>query len=279
MKIIHERRAQIVNYALEFNRNSKYLTDIDEIIVKYEGNENELRNFLTTHNTQKITISIETFIKPQTITDLLELKKEGYSFSVRSAVILPEHISLFKKAEIPFFIGRQIMSWDEFLYHIELGVSEIYISGSLGFELEAVSRISKEHNVKLRAIPNIAQGYDLGIPPLKKFFIRPEDIELYSQYIDTFELQGPHDKIDILYKIYRSKQWYGNIRELIIGFDVDLDTKHVIPLFGEKRTNCGRRCLKGKKCHLCDSISELAETLGEKGLILTPPRKKEEKTE
>lgn len=266
-----------MNYALEFNRNSKYLTDINEIIVKYEGNENELRNFLTMHNAQKITISIETFIKPQTITDLLELKKEGYSFSVRSAVILPEHIDLFKKAGIPFFIGRQIMSWDEFLYHIELGVSEIYISGSLGFELEAVSRIAKEHNVKLRAIPNIAQGYDLGIPPLKKFFIRPEDTELYSQYIDTFELQGPHDKIDILYKIYRSGQWYGNIRELIINFDVDLDTKHVIPLFGEKRINCGRRCLKGKRCHLCDSISDLAETLGEKGLILTPLRRKEGK--
>lgn len=265
-----------MNYALEFNRYSKCLTAIDEIIVKYEGNENELRNFLTIHNTQKITISIETFIKPQTITDLLELKKEGYSFSVRSAIILPEHIDLFKKAEIPFFIGRQITGWDEFLYHLELGVSEICISGSLGFELEAVSQIAKEHNVKLRAIPNIAQGYDLGIPPLKKFYIRPEDIELYSQYIDTFELQGPPDKMDTIYKVYRSKQWFGNIRELIIGFDTDLDTKHVIPLFGDKRINCGRRCLKGKRCHLCDSISDLAETLGEKGLILTPPRKQEE---
>lgn len=276
MKVIYERRAYTVNYALDFNQHSKHLFDIDEIIVKYEGNEDKLRNFLTEHRTQKITISIETFIQPQTITDLLELKKEGYSFSVRSTVFLPEHVDLFKKAEIPFFIKRQVMGWDEFLHDLEFGVSEIYISGSLGFELQAVSALAKEHNVKLRAIPNIAQGCVLGVPPLKRFFIRPEDIELYSLYIDTFELQGPHDKMDTIYTIYRSGRWYGNIRELIIGFDTNLDTKHVIPIFGEKRLDCGRRCLKGKRCHLCDSISKLAETLGEKGLILTPPRKKEE---
>lgn len=263
-----------MNYALDFNQHSKYLFDIDEIIVKYEGNEDKLRNFLTEHRPQKITISIETFIKPETITDLLELKKEGYSFSVRSAVILPEHMSLFLKAEIPFFINRHLLSWDEFLYHIELGVSEVYISGGLGFELQSVSNIAKERNVKIRVIPNVAQGYPLGIPAIKQFYVRPEDIELYSAYVDTFELQGPHDKMDIIYKVYRDGQWYGNIRELIIGFEADLDTKHVIPLFGEKRLECGRRCLKGKRCHLCDSISQLATTLGDRGLILTPPRKK-----
>ena len=273
MKIIHERRGFIVNYALEFNRHSKHLNDIDEIIAKYEGNEGEFRDFFAKHENQKITISAPTYITPEFMAEILELKKEKYNFSIRT-FILPstEQRDILKQAGIPYYSVIFIKDWDDFYYHIHCGVSEVYISGPLGFELEAVSAIAKKNNVKIRVIPNIAQGYE-GMPALKKFFIRPEDIELYSQYIDTFELRGPHDKMDTIYEVYRKGRWFGNIRELIMEFNENFDSKYIIGYFGKKRINCGKKCLKGNRCRTCEVIDSLAQTLEKNNYVILPNKK------
>ena len=46
---------------------------------------------------------------------------------------------------------------EDFLGYISLGVSDIYIGEDLGFELDKVSKIAKEHNIQIRTFPNIVQ--------------------------------------------------------------------------------------------------------------------------
>ena len=47
----------------------------------------------------------------------------------------------------------------------------------------------------------MAQSSVTEIDPYLKFFIRPNDIELYAQYIDTIEFWGPEDRQDVLFEI------------------------------------------------------------------------------
>ena len=134
---------------------------------------------------------------------------------------------------------------------IKLGVTDLYIAEQLGFELDKVAEVAHSNNVRIRVYPNVAQRLSKRTSALKSFFIRPDDIRLYENYVDVFDLfyyNEEKQQQNVLFDIYaKDKKWFGRLDELIIGFDNNLDSKYVIPRFGEKRIKCGRQCLKGRK--------------------------------
>ena len=73
---------------------------------------------------------------------------------------------------------------------------------------------------------------------------------------------------DLYYNIYNSNLWFGDLKEIIIGFDISLDSRFVVPRFAEKRIRCGRECLKGGNCQICFRIDELSKSLEKAGLMI-----------
>jgi hypothetical protein len=140
-----------------------------------------------------------------------------------------------------------------------------------------VSEIAHKNNVSIRVFPNVAQSSWNGIDDLLKFWIRPEDIDFYSQYVDTCEFYGEDEKNDILYNIYSNdKKWFGELKEIIIGLESDIDSRYIVPRFVKKRVKCGRQCLKGGNCQICQHIKELSGNLEKAGLMVTMEEKEEE---
>ena len=75
--------------------------------------------------------------------------------------------------------------------------------------------------------------------------------------------------MDVYYRVYsKDKKWFGQLNELIIDFNSDIDNKYIIPRFAEKRIKCDRKCLKGGLCSRCDRIEELSSSLEKSGLIV-----------
>lgn len=89
---------------------------------------------------------------------------------------------------IPYFFSKYFTTIDEVYEAILLQPSDMYICEELGFSLDRISKLLHSHNIKVRVFPNICQSSANKIPPIKKFFIRPEDIPLYEQFVDVFEL-------------------------------------------------------------------------------------------
>ena len=54
------------------------------------------------------------------------------------------------------------------------------------------------------------------------------------------------------------------------------DGKYIIPRFGERRLKCNRKCFKGQKCDVCDTIAQIGKNLQNVGLVIR--YKKEDKT-
>jgi len=51
--------------------------------------------------------------------------------------------------------------------------------------------------------------------------------------------------INTLYKIYtKDKKWFGYINEIILNYNGTEHNNQIIPLFGFKRLNCGKRCFQ-----------------------------------
>lgn len=138
------------------------------------------------------------------------------------------------------------------------------IEGEIAFSAKIASNLAIKNNIGLRCICNKVQS-QAPIKDIKKFFIRPEDIELYSLYISTFEFDLNYSVLDCLntiYTIYAIKQnWSGKLNEIIIGYKDDDDNRFLYPAFGTRRLNCKWKCLSDDSCHSCNYIANLMDSL------------------
>ena len=168
---------------------------------------------------------------------------------------------------MPHYYTQLVDNIDLFTFFLSLDVTDIFITGELCFNLSSISTLATQHNKLLRCYCNVCQA-DGDIPSIKTFFIRPEDIPLYSEFIDTFEIYLPIGRItdtwlNTMYRIYaKDHKWAGKLNEIIPSFKDDTPNNYLFPKFGEKRIDCKKKCLYSPdKCHICERIVELGDTL------------------
>lgn len=146
----------------------------------------------------------------------------------------------------------------------------MYICEDLGFSLHLVSQILHSYKINIRVYPNICQSNFPETPSLKTFFIRPEDVQAYSSFVDVFELISDENSISVLFKSYvQDKVWFGKINEIIPSFKGDLNSKFLIPNFGAVRSVCRKRCMwKLNSCTICDRFADVAEDLENNKIVV-----------
>lgn len=179
--------------------------------------------------------------------------------------------------DIPFFWLYAVNSYDIVNTLIDLGVSEIRVEAPLTFDLEQLASF----NVPIRMIVNVC--YDGRMPRrtgVTGSYVRPEDIELYSNWVDTFEFDASSiDKEAVLLKTYLSGKWPGNLNLLLTNLKFDVDNRGIPTEFGEVRANCKQRCMRSHDCHWCETAFNFCRLIdknasnwdSEKGLLDSTP--------
>ena len=181
-------------------------------------------------------------------------------------------LELVQKNEIPFFFSNYANSIDKVHGYMSYHPTDMYITEELGFSIDKVSTLLHNNNIKVRVFPNICQSNYPKTPSLKTFFIRPEDIHIYSNFVDVFELMVSENRQKNIFEIYKNEKWFGEINEIIPSFKGKFDSKFVLPNFPIVRTQCGKRCMyKPGSCAICDKYMDLAESF-EKGQIGIIPK-------
>lgn len=269
-----------MSYCIQYSTKFKYFDDerVAEVLVNSSTELEEMKKFCEVFPHKTVVLQFNDGIDAICLRNLIELKKSYANFKAlfvndkRLRTYTREHKEEFehlKENEIPFFFNNYISDWDEVYLLTDLGVSDMYIVENLCFELDKVHELLSEKNIQVRVFPNVAQSkykYDIF-----SFFIRPEDRELYDEYVDIYEFYGYTDRYtdNTYFKVYAdNEQWLGELGQLIIGLEDELDSRFVIPKFGEFRIRCGKRCLKGHSCRMCRRVQGLAETLEEAGLTV-----------
>ena len=268
-----------MRYCLRYYRESKSIKRYNEISIIYENQTIlDLEDFIKKYAEQRIIVNIalNSFIEKRLWMDIDALHSK-YSNIVVCFIIYNNHLlteeekGAIANLSTPYFFSTSITTWDQLHYYLNLGASDVYVTEDLGFDIEAVARTVHEHNAIVRVYPNVAQSSIKETPGLRKFFIRPEDVELYAPYIDVFEFWGEISRQDTLFHIYSNlKKWFGNLNELILDLNYDIDSRSILPIFSAFRVKCRKDCLRGaKKCHICDAIDNLSKTLSENNYIFT----------
>lgn len=264
----------LMRSCIEWRKSFPYMVEIDQFNIDYKLNKTkELISFLDVFGmSQRVNIRIDKDIFVDEKEDLIDLfidlvKLDKYMFAIviDQNFFSEEEVQKLRENNVLFYFNSVIDTWDDLLGIVSLGVSDIFIGRDLCFELDKIKAALQflKKSVQIRVYANICQtfyDYDDG---LKTFFIRPEDMEFYSTYIDIIEFYDSADIQKVLYEIYfHDQKWNGNLQEIIKGLKVEINNEYFLTGdFAEQRAVCGRKCLKGKRCALCDKLVLLAKTI------------------
>lgn len=165
---------------------------------------------------------------------------------------------------IKWYWPYPITTYYELTEILKMNPCYVLLGPPLSFDLPNVKLKTKE--IPLRMVCNVARpNYlaDSSSSGIHGQFIRPEDVELYGEYIDVIEfgdIEGDMKKERTLLHIYKdNKEWPGNLNILISGLNQNVDNRIIPEDFGPCRMICGQKCMKTSLCHLCDSAILFAE--------------------
>ena len=265
-----------MKYCIDFQGKQLDIFDeVDEINIDVlKTNLTDLKEYCELHKNQRINLCINDYdkaIDDKKLFMSFDFQKDNPSYNVK--IRLPEwNEEYFKELKKQYpeslvYFKTYMNNWDSLYRYLDLGVSDVYITEQLGFELDKVSTLVHEKNAQVRVFPNVAQCGYKDLDDIYKFWIRPEDVEDYEPYIDVFEFFGEEKKQELYYSIYANdKKWMGDLAEIIIDLNGPIDSTCLVPRFCKKRIICGRKCMKGDPCRMCHHILDLAQSLGKTDL-------------
>lgn len=229
-----------MNYAIPYTIGCS--EEAEEYIIYYKDNIPALRKFIEGYSEKTIVIKFDEYPTEESIKIANDYDN----------VILC--CSFGKKIDCRFMFKEVARDWEMLHLFLDYGVSAVRIGGDLCFELDKVKEVCKPKGVEVR-VPLFMHTY---APPLyeKNFFIRAEAIDIYDVFIDTLELIEQDKNLLQMFKRGKTIDKIYNIPESI----------YIAPVIWEqRRVSCGRSCLKGGGCRLCENMTSLANRMKDNG--------------
>ena len=143
-----------------------------------------------------------------------------------------------KALDIKFFYGIPVNSFYEVQALMNYGCSDVKIDAPLTHMLDKFENL----DITVRMTPNVA--YYAYIPHedgVCGSWVRPEDVELYEEYVDVFEFEDCDIKEEqALYRVYaEQKRWIADLNKLISNLNYSAMNNLIHSDFSEKRAFCG----------------------------------------
>lgn len=163
-----------------------------------------------------------------------------------------ENFDIFKDNGIKFYVNQTIKSFMELQFLQDIGSSYAIIEAPLTHKLDKV----KKYNIPIRMCPNFQNISSIAKNGVLGGWVRPEDIGLYEDYVEVFELYGFNSFVKASLKIYKEGKWDGDLNFLIPDLKQYIDSRTLDENITKCRITCGQRCLEGGMCRICHHLSD-----------------------
>lgn len=252
-----------VNYSKKFNccKETAALC-----IVVNEDNAYSLNDFIQEHSNQQI------LIVPTFFDEILYQEISNSIIGTNALLLYDEYGDMVQLSEETNIIVDSCNSWELFHHYIKLPfVKAIIITQELMFNLNRVRRLADAAHKQIWCYANSVREEikQASGEEYLNAFIRPEEIDEYSKYIDMFFLQG--SALDTIYKIYeKDKKWEGPLSDVINGTVPNICGNRLMnEEWSKYRLDCDRACIKGGGCRACPTQLTIAAQLQDIGFIFT----------
>ena len=240
-----------MKYCVSGRHQKSILSKADEIKMQYKDRD-RLINYIKDYPDKTFILIIPKDV-PE---DELEWNRfEDYSNEV-NFILCIQDLNLAKNCHnhgIKFYWFYPIFTWFELNGVIAFDPCYIILAAPLCFDLK---KVKAKTQIPIRLCPNLA--FDAYIPRANGIcgsWIRPEDVEIYEEWVDTLEfITDDLSKESTLFHIYaENKVWPGNLNLLLTNFNVNVDNRAIPEEIGKIRANCGQRCMSSGTCHFCET--------------------------
>lgn len=247
-----------MKFCLRSRCQSTYLSKADEIKVEWRDRES-IPDLAEKYPSAAIILQ---FTPSQIGTDIPDMSEiltyqsycKDFICCVHDTALIPDLVDRGVKC----YYGFPVDSFWELNGLKAMGVCYVRLGPGLFFQLDKVVSLG----VPVRAVPNVAYiDTTHHANGLCGTWIRPEDTDLYSNYITCYEFEDADvRKEQALYRIYSADGWPGNLNQLITNLNYDITNYLMLPSFSERRINCGNRCqYDSNSCHFCPLAASLAD--------------------
>lgn len=141
-----------MKYCMKYDKRSKYIADEIKIEVNEKTNVLLIPAFLEEHPEIKRTIvvvnNVKDFIESDYAAAIAEkIKDYNVAFCAARRTYSPRDFASYcRKYHLSFFFEEPVVDWDTLYVMFALGVSDIYISESMGFELDAIKELADKNH-------------------------------------------------------------------------------------------------------------------------------------
>lgn len=125
-----------------------------------------------------------------------------------------------------------------------------------------IKNVKRQTSLPIRAVPNKANQlvypHSTGVSGC---WIRPEDVEIYEEYIDTMQFYFTTlQQEETLFKIYHTqKTWPGNLNILVPDLNFTGSNRYIRDHM-ERRLSCKQKCEENPRaCQYCQLILTMAQ--------------------
>ena len=166
-----------------------------------------------------------------------------------------------RENKIKFYFGFIVTTWYDLNNHVRLGASYVRLGSPLIHMLDKVNETYPD--LKIRAVPNTAiTGHLPKADGVTGDWIRPEDVEYYSNYIYIMEFEhckfNPN-KEQVLYNIYSSGEWPGELSDIVPDLGYSGLNRMIPPNTLVRRAECRQQCQEPNNyCRLCYTVLDLS---------------------
>lgn len=256
-----------MKYSISYNTDIKLREKADEIRVPL-NKLGYLYDFIKAHPNKRYVIILDNImnIDAHSEKQINYVKAVvGNNYSIECNQIAQMH--QIADLGYNFYYKFGVADWESFGNLMEIGVTDIFIDGPLGFDINTLSLIKEKHDINVRVRPNISSNAafarNKATVPANSFFIRPEDLSLYEKAIDilVFDKETSPLKEEMMFNIYHRGYYDSNISDIIHEIYPNINNQTVHPNFAQNRTNCRQKCKSGSRCSLCISSFDVANKL------------------
>ena len=193
-----------MKYCIPFNTDSKYLKSIDELVINFRPGISELRlqSFIDMHADQRVTLNLESTSPTEELKKAISILHNKDNFSLRFKKDNAEALKFISDLDIKWYFTDPALTYDDIYVYKALGASEFFIGAQLGFDLPHCKAIANNLKMQIRSIYAYAVEESSIYKNYWQYFVRPEDIPLYDEYLDTIEFYGEPHMVNVLVKTY-----------------------------------------------------------------------------
>lgn len=249
-----------MHYCLSAQVDKEYLKKADEIRIKYS----KLDTILDLYEINPNVSFILTITSNEDKNSIRWTDIEKYNIMTQDKLIIEtdsfDIMDACKALNIKFFYAIPVNSFYDLKALADYGCCDVKIDAPLTHMLDKLS----VYDITYRMSPNVA--YYAYIPRENGIigsWVRPEDVELYEDYIDVFEFEDCDVKKEqALFRVYAEQQeWPGQLNNLITNFNYQGINRKISKNLILSRMFCGQKCTQGINCNICQRFLDISNNL------------------